>query len=66
MDSSNKIVARTGFEPVISWMRTRYPRPLDERAKHSVILSEKASWVETITSGGQSRNSEQYQLAPAA
>lgn len=26
------LAARTGFEPVISWMRTRYPRPLDERA----------------------------------
>ncbi len=25
-------VARTGFEPVICWMRTNCPRPLDERA----------------------------------
>ena len=25
-------VARTGFEPVVCWLRTNCPRPLDERA----------------------------------
>ncbi len=25
-------VARTGFEPVICWLRTNRPSPLDERA----------------------------------
>ena len=26
------LVARMGVEPMISWMRTKYPRPLDDRA----------------------------------
>ncbi len=26
------LVARRGFEPLISWLRTTHPRPLDERA----------------------------------
>lgn len=26
------VVTPTGFEPVIFWMRTRYPKPLDEGA----------------------------------
>ncbi len=26
------VVARRGFEPLIPWLRTRYPGPLDERA----------------------------------
>ena len=30
---SRSMVARTGFEPVICWMRTSCPGPLDERAK---------------------------------
>ena len=30
-------VARTGFEPVICWLRTNRPRPLDERAKHTLF-----------------------------
>ena len=27
------MVARTGFEPVICWLRTNRPWPLDERAR---------------------------------
>lgn len=29
---------RTGFEPVITWMKTRGPGPLDERSKNLVAL----------------------------
>ncbi len=32
-----KIVARTGFEPVISALRGRRPKPLDERASVKLI-----------------------------
>ena len=33
-DPSLANVARTGFEPVICWLRTNRPGPLDERAKY--------------------------------
>lgn len=32
------VVARRGFEPLIPWLRTMYPRPLDERA--SLVMVE--------------------------
>jgi hypothetical protein len=32
------LVAHRGFEPLISWMRTRYPRPLDECAKNKTLF----------------------------
>ena len=31
------VVARTGFEPVISALRGRCPWPLDERAIHDIV-----------------------------
>ena len=35
---SSKFVTPAGFEPAISWMRTRYPRPLDDGA-YSISLN---------------------------
>ena len=32
LEPGGKLVARRGFEPLISWLRTRHPGPLDERA----------------------------------
>ena len=36
------MVARTGFEPVISGLKGRRPSPLDERAETNPIIGESA------------------------
>ena len=44
------MVARRGFEPLIPWLRTTYPRPLDERAAHCVLgLYHGSARVSTFT-----------------
>ena len=51
------VVARTGFEPVISALRGRCPRPLDERATGS------AKWwlgIEDSNLGLQSQSLSSY------
>ncbi len=39
------VVARRGFEPLIPWLRTTYPRPLDERAAMLINYYNKALYV---------------------
>ena len=51
------MVARTGFEPVISALRGRCPRPLDERA------TESSKWwlgIEDSNLGLQSQSLSSY------
>lgn len=41
-----KMVTPAGFEPAIFWMRTRYPKPLDEGASSvQIILTKQGSLV---------------------
>ncbi len=48
------LVPRTGFEPVISWMRTRYPGPLDERGRLG-NYSKKCSFLQLINNPAKCR-----------
>ena len=34
------MVILAGFEPAIFWMRTRYPKPLDDRTKYFPIITD--------------------------